>query len=103
MTRQPSRFSVGLKGLSQAAGKPPEPLEASTTAAREPSAPTASEAAKQPPSRQGKVAISGYFDPAVRKQLAIMSVHQDKSQAALLAEALNLLFEKNGQPPIARA
>ncbi len=103
MTRQPSRFSVGLKGLSQAAGNLPEPPEVDTATARETTSPSAGDAAKQPPSRQGKVAISGYFDPAVRKQLAIMSVHQDKSQAALLAEALNLLFEKNGQPPIARA
>jgi len=40
-------------------------------------------------------------DPAVRKQLARMSIDQDTSQAALVAEALNLLFEKYGQPPIA--
>jgi hypothetical protein len=56
-----------------------------------------------PPSRRGKVAVSAYFDPAVRKQLAILAVKEEKSQAALLADALNLLFERYGEPPIARA
>ncbi len=103
MMASSSRFSAGLKGLSHAAGRSPEPPQPSVADAPGEAAPAASEPAKQPPSRQGKVAISGYFDPAVRKQLAIMSVHQDKSQAALLADALNLLFEQHGQPPIARA
>ena len=88
-----SRFSAGLKGIKEAAGKPvqaePEP-EISAEDARA-------------PSRRGKVAISGYFDPAVRKQLAILSVKEDRSQAALMAEALNLLFEQYGEPPIASA
>jgi hypothetical protein len=30
-------------------------------------------------------------------------VKQDRSQAALLSEALNLVFEKYGEPPVARA
>lgn len=55
----------------------------------------------RPPSREGKVAISAYFDPAVRKQLAIMAATESVSQAALLAEALNLLFAHRGLPPIA--
>lgn len=55
------------------------------------------------PSRVGKVIISAYFDPAVRQQFAILAVKQDRSQAALLAEALNMVFEKYGEPPVARA
>lgn len=55
----------------------------------------------QQPSRRGKVAITHWVDPAVRKQLARMSIDHDSSQAALVAEGLNLLFEKYGQPPIA--
>jgi hypothetical protein len=55
----------------------------------------------QQPSRKGKVAITHWVDPAVRKQLARLSIDLDSSQAALVAEALNLLFEKYGQPPIA--
>jgi hypothetical protein len=52
-------------------------------------------------SRIGKVAITQWTDPAVRKQLARLALDQDSTQAELLAEALNLLFEKYGQPPIA--
>ncbi len=55
----------------------------------------------QQPSRKGKVAITQWVDPAVRKQLARLALDIDSSQAALIAEALNLLFEKYGQPPIA--
>ena len=71
-----------------------------------PSAPTTKEflappRASQQPSRIGKVAITHWVDPAVRKQLARLSIDHDSSQAALVAEALNLLFEKYGQPPIA--
>jgi hypothetical protein len=83
-------FAQGLKTLK------PEPaaVEAPRLITR---------ATAEPPSRVGKVAISVYFEPEVRKQLAIMAAHHDKSQAALMAEALNLLFEKYGESPIARA
>ena len=98
-----NRFADGLGGIKKAAGKPEvaKVAEPATTPAERISAPA--EAAAQPPSRQGKVAISAYFDPAVRKQLAILSVKEDRSQAALLADALNLLFAQYGEPPIARA
>ena len=56
---------------------------------------------KQQPSRRGKVALTHWVDPAVRKQLARMAIDLDSSQADLVAEALNMLFEKYGQPPIA--
>jgi len=52
-------------------------------------------------SRIGKVAITQWVDPAVRKQLARLALDRDSTQAELLAEGLNLLFEKYGQPPIA--
>lgn len=54
------------------------------------------------PSRVGQVAISGYFEPEVRKQFAIIAVMEDKTHVQLLAEALNLLFEKYGKAPIAK-
>ena len=92
-----SRFAAGLHKLKEVSGKPTL-------------APTAEEAvnttvtgADMPPSRRGKVAVAAYFDPAVRKQLAILAVKEDRSQAAMLAEALNLLFERYGEAPIARA
>ena len=93
-----NRFAAGLSKIKEAAGKPVEP------ASSEPGSKQASpQASAVPPSRVGKVIISAYFDPAVRQQFAILAVKQDKSQAALLAEALNMVFEKYGEPPIARA
>ena len=53
------------------------------------------------PSRIGKVAITQWVDPAVRKQIARLALDQDSTQAELLADSLNLLFEKYGLPPIA--
>ena len=53
-------------------------------------------------SRIGKVSIGVWVDPAVRKQLAQLSLDTDKDQADLLAEGLNLLFERYGKPPIAQ-
>ena len=35
------------------------------------------------------------------KQLALLKVHTEKNQEDLLAEALNLLFEQYGMPPVA--
>src|SRR5687768_9098922 len=84
-----NRLAAGLSKLKEAAGKVED----------KPAAP----AQDAPPSRVGKVAVAAYFDPAVRKQLAMMHIEQDKTQAALVAEALNLLFEKYGKAPIARA
>ncbi|MBN3893803.1 MAG: hypothetical protein HWQ41_00395 [Nostoc sp. NOS(2021)] len=56
---------------------------------------------KVPPSRRGKRAIVGHFDPVVCKQLKLLAVEQDKSSQTLLTEALNLLFEAYGKQPIA--
>lgn len=103
-------FAKGLKSLraaEPAAPSPaPEPSGAAAPAGAEAfagAAETVRAASALQPSRRGKVAISAYFEPEVRKQLALISVHQDMTQAALLAEALNLLFERHGYPPIARA
>jgi hypothetical protein len=53
-------------------------------------------------SRIGKVSIGVWVDPAVRKQLAQIALDTDKDQGDLLAEGLNLLFERYGKPPIAQ-
>ena len=54
-----------------------------------------------PPSRQGKKAITGFFDPAVSRQLKQLALDDDKTIQILLAEALNDLFVKHNQKPIA--
>ena len=45
--------------------------------------------------------ITGHFDPAVSKQLKLLAINNDSTVQAMLAEALNDLFEKYGKPPIA--
>jgi hypothetical protein len=54
-----------------------------------------------PPSRQGKKAITGYFDPAVSRQLRQLALDKDTTVQALLSEGLNELFIKYGRNPIA--
>jgi hypothetical protein len=55
----------------------------------------------KPAARRGLVQIAGHFPPEVRRQMKIISALEDKSTQALLTEALNLLFEHYGKPPIA--
>ena len=95
-----NRFAAGLGKLQETGGKArpaaepaPAPADAEALAPRR----------FDQPNRRGKVVISAYFDPAVRKQLAILAVEEERTQAALLAEALNLLFERHGRSPIAKA
>lgn len=54
-----------------------------------------------PPSRQGKKAITGFFDPAVSRQLKQIALDEDKTIQSLLTEALNDLFLKYKNKPIA--
>ncbi len=54
-----------------------------------------------PPSRQGKKAITGFFDPVVSRQLKQLALNQDKTIQLLLSEALNDLFVKHNNKPIA--
>ncbi len=54
-----------------------------------------------PPSRKGKKIISGYFDPAVARQLKQLALDNDATVQALLTEALNDLFVKYNKYPFA--
>jgi len=51
--------------------------------------------------REGKVSVTQWVDPVVRKQIAQIALDEDKDQYELVNEALNLLFEKYGRSPIA--
>lgn len=53
------------------------------------------------PSRAGRKAIIGYFDPMVSKQVRQLALDEDTSVEALVGEALDLLFENRGLPQIA--
>lgn len=94
MTKRPSLSSALREAQSQSAPSMPEASSGHTQAA-----PTSG--SKLPPSRQGKKAITGYFDPAVSKQLKRLALEQDKTVQELLGEGLNELFTKYGENPIA--
>src|ERR1035438_5216751 len=53
------------------------------------------------PSREGKSNVTGYFPPAVKRQLRILAADRDTTIQDLLTEALNDLFAKHGKPEIA--
>jgi hypothetical protein len=100
-------FLAGLRAVEEREGvlRRPGPAPApKATAATSAALEDASSGALLPQrSRLGKVAITQWLDPAVRKQLAQLALDHDKSQAELVAEALNLLFERYGKSPIATA
>lgn len=53
------------------------------------------------PDRTGRKATIFQVPEAAKKQLAILAIETDKTQQALLSEALNDLFKKYGKQPIA--
>jgi hypothetical protein len=53
------------------------------------------------PGRQGKVVVSGWFPPEVKKQLKVIAATDETTLQNLIAEALNDLFAKRGKPEIA--
>lgn len=53
------------------------------------------------PSRVGKKPVTGFFDPAVSKQIKVLGLNQGKTMQELLQEAFNDLFRKYDLPPIA--
>lgn len=54
----------------------------------------------RPASREGKVNISGWFDPAYKRSLRMIQAATDKKLEPLLAEALNELFAKYDVPQV---
>jgi hypothetical protein len=68
---------------------------------RHPAPLTVPEQPQRTATRKGKVSITQWVDPAVRKQVQQLVLDHDKEQYELVNEALNLLFEKYGMPQIA--
>jgi len=93
----PKKTSLSV-ALHEASGKKAA-LAAVPGAAPAPSQPATQP--ELPPSRRGKKIISAYFDPAVARQLKQLALDHDSTVQALLTEALNDLFEKYNQKPIA--
>ena len=61
---------------------------------------TTTEGPTRQASRIGKASVTGYFSPAVRRQLRKLAADSDTTIQALLGEALNDLFAKHGLPEI---
>jgi len=55
------------------------------------------------PSRVGRVIIGGHFLPEVQLQLKLIAVTERTTVQALVAEALDLLFQARQKPQIAAA
>lgn len=53
------------------------------------------------PSRRAAKHVGGYFDPVVSKQLRAIALEEDSSVQALLAEAIDMLFQSRRKPTIA--
>lgn len=87
MSKQPEKLMqklgevVGLKPKS-----PVSPAPAESTTRRK---------------RHGRAALLTEHDTTVLKQLKVLAAEQDTTQQKLVAEALNLLFNRYGKPPIA--
>jgi hypothetical protein len=63
--------------------------------------PTGSEpqtAAPQARTRQGTRTVSAHFKPEVAQALRLLAAEQDREHQDMIAEALNMLFERYGKP-----
>ena len=60
-----------------------------------------SKARARAPSREGQTLVGGFFSAEVHRQLRVLAAETDRTQQALLAEGLNMLFAKYGKPEIA--
>ena len=50
--------------------------------------------------KQDRVLMPFWSDVSARKQLKRIAIDEEKTQQALLAEALNMLFESRGKPRV---
>ena len=93
---KPNPLSQGLESLSK-------PVPAAVAAQPQLSSARSSRGngASRTPSRQGQTLIGGFFAPEVHRQLRMLAAEAGTTQQGLIAEALNMLFAKNGKPEIA--
>jgi len=63
--------------------------------------PAARGAVSKSPGRDGKRNVTGYFPPAVTKQLKQIGIDREKTIQRMLAEALNDYFAKHNKPEVA--
>lgn len=102
MTKKGS-LAAALTNFDRRPSEPAKPFNSEAAPAKDKTQTSKGEGAKTalPPSRQGKKALTSYFDPEVIKQLKVLAVAEDKTMQALMSEAINELFKKYGKPHIA--
>ena len=90
-------------GLADALAKSAKGRENAAEPATEPTSRALGAASSHAkPGRVGKVNITGYFDPAVKKSIRLIQAHDpERTVQDLLAEALNDLFAKHNVPQTA--
>jgi hypothetical protein len=95
-------LAAALQSFDRMPSAPMARAEATTTATRRAPKKTPSiTQLTQAPSRHGKKALIGYFEPGVSKQLKQLALDRDTTTQELLREALNDFFQKNSKPAIA--
>ena len=91
MSTRPNPLKLAMQAVQHSPAAPVPP----------PILPVSTGPAPMAPSRLGKRAIGGHFEPTVGRQLKLLAADQDRSVQDLLAEALNDLFRKYNKSAIA--
>jgi hypothetical protein len=86
-----SKVDVLKQGLKTATAAAPPPTTQGATA---------SAGAYKAPSREGRCHIAAVLPPAYKASIRAVQMKQDKPLQHLVAEALNLLFEKYNVPTV---
>ena len=94
-------MSRNKQDLAQALQKASGKTEVSEIVEPKPSQKVKRQTLPTPPSRIGKRAITGFFDPAAAKQFKRLALEKDMTVQLLLTEAINDVFVKYKQSPIA--
>src|SRR6266851_4707685 len=98
MVRKPADLRHAMQASAKAAARPAQvPMESVPPAAPPKTSP---DHPHYRPGRAQKSNVTGYFPPAVKKQLRLLAAERDTTIQALLAEAMNDLFAKYGKPEI---
>ncbi len=100
MAKRRTALNSALK--SAATGRP-EPLEEEAPPAARPAEPARRPATLRPEGKAIEVLkpLTTRVNQGVLQQLKVLSAEQDRPIMYMVGEALNLLFEKYGKPPIA--
>jgi hypothetical protein len=95
------KVDVLKEGLKAADGRRPHAVTASGQAVAAAPVASASGGSYKAPSREGRCHIAAVLPPAYKTSIRAVQMKEDRPLQHLLAEALNLLFEKYNVPTVA--